>query len=58
MLRITPITHFASDTEFRSVLFTPAGITLMHIGVRWGLRVRIANATMVHHARGQDAIER
>ena len=42
MHRLTPITHFASDAEFRSVLFTPAGMTLMHIGVRLGLLVRLA----------------
>jgi hypothetical protein len=42
MLRIRPIIRFASDAEFRSVLFTPAGMTFMHIGVRLGLLVRLA----------------
>ena len=48
MLRITPIIRFASDAEFRSVLFTPAGMTFMHIEVRLGLLVSL---------RGRDAIE-
>ena len=42
MLRITPIIRFASDAAFRSVLFTPAGMTFMHIGVWFGLLVRPA----------------
>jgi hypothetical protein len=57
MLRITPITHFAAGAEFRSVLFPPAVTTPKHIGVRFGLLVRIASPTIVHLARGQDAIE-
>jgi len=42
MLRMTPINRFASDAAFRSVLFTPAGMTFMHIGVRLGLLVHLA----------------
>ena len=42
MHTITPIMRLASDAEFRSVLFTPAGMTFMHIGVRLGLLVRLA----------------
>ena len=42
MLRIRPIIRFASDSEFRSMLFSPPGMTFMHIGVRLGLLVRLA----------------
>ena len=42
MLRITAIIRFASDAEFRSVLFTPASMTFTHIGVRLGLLVGLA----------------
>ena len=42
MHTITPIIRLASDAEFRSVLFTPASMTFMHIGVRLGLLVGLA----------------
>ena len=41
MLRMTSLIHFPSDGEF-ALLFTPAGMTFMHIGVRLGLLVRLA----------------
>ena len=42
MHTITPIIRFASDADFRSVMFTPADMTFMHIGVRLGILVRLA----------------
>ena len=61
MLRITPITHFASGAEFRCVLFPRAGTPPKHIGVRFGLLVRIATedarCDLTDLSRGAVAIE-